>query len=54
MARAGGREWRELSPDLGDLTILETLWFLSPGHHNFIFGSFQRARLFPPEIQTSP
>lgn len=51
VARAGGRELKKLTPNIGGLTIL---WFLIPGHHNSLFGSFHIASLFLPEIWTSP
>lgn len=54
VARAGGRELKKLTPNIRGLTILETLWFLIPGHHNSLFGSFHIASLFLPEIWTSP
>lgn len=54
VARAGGRELKKLTPNVEGLTILETQWFLIPGHHNSLFGSFHIASLFLPGIWTSP
>ena len=54
VARAGGKELRKLTPNMGALTILEILWFLIPGHHDSLFGSFHIASLFLPGIWMSP
>lgn len=48
LARAGGRELRKLTPNIGCLTILETLWFLIPGHPRLFIWEF------PFSISVSP